>query len=341
MSELQQPKLSQRLLADFLLLLITAIWGSTFVMVDQAVEILGVFSFLALRFTLAFFALLLVFSYQLYKNKITWNTLWRGIVVGIFLFIGYTFQTYGMKLGTEPGKAAFITGLYVVLVPIFSAFILKKIPNPFSWIAIVVVVIGLGLLSITSFNMTAGDLLGDIFVIIGTFGYALHIISIDRFVQKDHYSTLTVIQIGTVMVLSWIFSGIFWNNENPSLINNFAFNREFFTNNVLIAIFVTSIVATALLLAMQTFAQKRTSPIHVAVIFSMEPVFGAIFAIILINEQFLPRQWGGCVLIIASMIFQQIIDIYLPVSVKTKITEEEIREPEENIAEKYLNDTSN
>ena len=159
----QKTKLSHRLFADFLLLLITAIWGSTFVMVDRAVDVLGVFTFLPLR--------------------------------------------------TGPGKTAFIIGLYVVLVPIFAAILLKKAPHKLSWIAIFVVVVGLGLLSIESLDMQASDLLGDFFIIIGTFGYAFHIITIDRFVQKEHYSTLAVIQIGTVMILSWIFSGIFWNSR--------------------------------------------------------------------------------------------------------------------------------
>ncbi len=322
----QKTKLSHRLFADFLLLLITAIWGSTFVMVDRAVDVLGVFTFLALRFTLAFIVILAVYSYQLYKNKITWQTVWRGVVIGIFLFLGYSFQTFGLAVGTGPGKTAFITGLYVVLVPIFAAILLKKAPHKLSWIAIFVVVVGLGLLSIESLDMQASDLLGDFFIIIGTFGYAFHIITIDRFVQKEHYSTLAVIQIGTVMILSWIFSGIFWNSSTPALAGKFEFTSNYFTNDVILAITFTGIVATALILALQTVVQKRTSPTHVAVIFSTEPVFGAIFAIIIIGESFLPRQWGGCVLILVSMIFQQLIDIYLPRKIKPRTKENAITE---------------
>jgi drug/metabolite transporter (DMT)-like permease len=335
----QKPKLSQRLFADFALLLITAIWGSTFVMVDQAVDVLGVFTFLALRFTIAFVVLLIVFSYQLYKNKFTWNTLWRGIVIGVFLFIGYSFQTFGMAVGTEPGKAAFITGLYVVLVPIFASILLRKAPHVLSWVAIVIVIVGLGLLSIESLQIQASDLLGDFLVMIGTFGYAFHIISTDKFIQKEHYSTLTVIQIGTVMLLSWVFSGIFWNNSIPSLAGKFAFIRSYFTNEVLLAITFTGTVATALILSLQTFAQKRTSPTHVAVIFSMEPVFGAIFAIIIVGEVFLPRQWGGCVLIIGSMIFQQLIDIYFPRKLPEPTDQEQIEDFSEEIkpAENHAN----
>jgi drug/metabolite transporter (DMT)-like permease len=334
----QKPKITQQIFADIALLVITAIWGSTFVMVDRAVEDIGVFTFNAFRFTLAFVALLIVFSYQLYKNKFTWKTLGRGVLIGVFLFVGYTFQTLGLAVGTEPGKAAFITGLYVVLVPIFASILLKKAPHKLSWLAIFIVVVGLGLLSIESLSMTANDILGDLLIVVGTFGYAFHIITIDKFVEKEHFSALAVIQTGTVAILSWITSGIFWNSNTKELTGKFAFNRNDFTNDVLLAIFFTGILATALILALQTYVQKRTTPTHVAVIFSTEPVFGAIFAIIFVGEVFLPRQWGGCVLIIGSMIFQQFIDIYLPrkkepdskseISVEPNSTEDEVLEPD-------------
>ncbi len=340
MSE-QKTKLSHRLLADFVLLIITAIWGSTFVMVDRAVEVLGVFTFIAFRFTLAFIILLLVFSYQLYKNKITWKTIWRGVIIGIFLFVGYSFQTFGLAVGTEPGKAAFITGLYVVLVPIFSSIILKKAPHKLSWLAIFVVVLGLGLLSIESLNIQASDLLGDFLIIIATFGYAFHIITIDKFIQKEHFSSLAVIQIGTVMSLSWISSGIFWKVNVPSLMSKFSFTTSYFTRDVILAITFTGVLATALILALQTYVQKLTSPTHVAVIFSMEPVFGAIFAIIIVGEIFLPRQWGGCVLILGSMIFQQLIDIYLPIRKETTIANEDNNFKESKFTKEILKSTDN
>jgi len=126
--------------------------------------------------------------------------------------------------------------------------------------------------------------------------------------------------------LSWFFSGIFWNSSTPSFAGKFAFTSTYFTNDVILAITFTGIVATALLLALQTYAQKRAFPTHVAVIFSTEPVFGAIFAIIIIGETFLPRQWGGCVLILVSMIFQQLIDIYLLRKIEPKTKEKVIEE---------------
>ncbi|MBN1329237.1 MAG: DMT family transporter [Candidatus Heimdallarchaeota archaeon] len=299
-----KPSLTHRLLADVALLIITVIWGSTFFMVDQAIETISVMIFLAFRFTIALIVLLIVFSYQLFKFKVTWGAVWRGVIIGVFLFIGYGFQTFGMEIGTEPGKAAFITGLYVVLVPIFAALMLKKPPHYLSWIGIIVAVGGLALLSIDSFKLQFTDIFGDLLVFIGAFGYTFHIIFIDKYVEKIHYSSLVVFQTGTVAVLAWIFSAISWDES-------FTFSNAYFTNQVIFTIVFTGVIATALILAVQTFAQKKTTPTHVALIFTMEPVFGALFAYFFVYEIPTIRQWIGCALILASMIFQQLIEIYL------------------------------
>jgi len=231
--------------------------------------------------------------------------------LGVLLFAGYSFQTLGLDLGTGPGKTAFITEFYVVLVPIFASFMLKKSPPKLSWLGVVVAFAGIGLLSIDSTSFQFDEIVGDLMVFIGTFGYAFHIIFIDKFVAKEHYSTLTVTQIGTVGILSWIMGGIFWDDS-------FAFTSSYFTPHIIFAILFTGVIATALIIGAQTFAQKKTSPINVAVIFAMEPVFGAIFGYFRGGELFLPRHWIGCALILVSMIFQQVIDLYI--NKKPKVT---------------------
>ncbi|RLI72925.1 MAG: hypothetical protein DRP02_00005, partial [Candidatus Gerdarchaeota archaeon] len=283
------------------LLIVNVIWGSTFIMVDTAVETVSVFVFLALRFGIAFLALLIFFAYFLIKKPPTKADLWRGVLIGVFLFGGYTFQTFGLQCGTGPGKAGFITGLSVVLVPIFSAIILKKKPHSLSWLGIAIAVIGLGLLSFdTGWHFGISDIKGDFLVLAGAICFAFHIISIDRFIQKSLFIPLTVFQVGTTAVLSWLLTVTFWGRSFPIVFNS----------QVLFAVIFTGLVATALIYATQTFVQKRTSPTHVAVIFATEPVFAAIFAVSLTTETFLLRQWGGCALILAAMLFQQILDIF-------------------------------
>lgn len=316
----EKTPLQRRLFADFALLIICAIWGSTFFLVDQAVEIINLLVFIAYRFSIAFVVLLIVFGYRLLTLRIRWKDVIRGIIIGAFLFAGYVFQTFGMDLGTGPGKAAFITGLSVVLVPIFASVLLKKKPHFLSWIGILVAVIGLGLLSLE--NLSAfqfSDILSDLLVVICTFAFAFHIIFIDKFVEKTHFAVLTVVQTGVTAALAWItctFMGFF-----PAAFNVPVFPIEF-NNQVIFAILFTGVLATALILGLQTFVQKKTSPTHVAVIFATEPVFGAFFAIVFVGETLLIRQWIGCALILASMIFQQLVDVYFkPKQVVTTISE--------------------
>jgi len=312
----ESPPLHHRLLADLSLLVITAIWGSTFIMVDKAIETINVLVFLFYRFTIAFIVLLIIFGYRLLKIRIHWRDIWPGIVIGVFLFAGYSFQTFGLDLGTDPGKTAFITGLYVVLVPLFASFILRKKPHYLSWIGIIVAVVGLGLLSIESFSsFQFSDIFSDLLVLIGAVAFAFHIISIDKFVGRIDYSILTIVQIGTTAILAGTTALIM--GFVPSILK-VPVLPIIFNNQVIFAIIFTGIIATALILAMQTFAQKKTSPTHVALIFAMEPVFGALFAILFAGEILLPRQWIGCALILVSMIFQQLVDLKLAPILKEK-----------------------
>jgi len=297
----QVPPVWQQVLADFALLIVNVIWGSTFIMVDKAVETVSVFAFLAMRFSIAFLALLAIFAYFLIKKQPTKEDFWRGAVIGLFLCGGYVFQTLGLQLGTDPGKAGFITGLSVVLVPIFSTLILKKAPHPLSWFGIVVAIVGLGMLSLeTGFHFQLSEIKGDLFVLAGAFCFAFHIIFIDKFIQKSHFIPLTVFQVGITAILSWGLTVIFWVESFPITFNS----------QVIFAMLFTGLIATAAIYATQTFVQKKTAPTHIALIFATEPVFAAIFAVSLTTETFLWRQWGGCILILIAMIFQQFVDLY-------------------------------
>ncbi|MBD3192096.1 MAG: EamA family transporter [Candidatus Heimdallarchaeota archaeon] len=287
-----------RLLADLALIIVTAIWGSTFVMVDQAVEQVSSFIFISLRFSIGFCALLIIFGYQLLQMKISWRELLRGMIIGSFLFAGYAFQTFGLQLGTSSSKAGFITGLSVVLVPFFATVLLKKAPHILSWLGIAIAVAGLALLSLeTDLSFKYSDLL----VLCCAFAFAFHIIAIDRFVKTIPYQKLAVIQVGTTTVLGWIFSLIFWTSSFPIKMNQ----------QVIFAMIFTGVIATAGVFAVQTKAQEKTSPTHVAVIFTLEPVFAALFSFLLAGETLHWRQWVGCVLILVSMLWQQFVDLKL------------------------------
>lgn len=263
--------------ADISLLLVALVWGSTFVLVQNAIAFLEPFSFNGVRFFLA--ALLLGGWLVLFEKKqlklLDKKLLASGVIMGLFLFVGYAFQTVGL-LYTTSSKAGFITGLSVVMVPVFSFMLLKIKPGINAVTGVSIATVGLYLLTMTdkvSLNI------GDALVFICAVGFALHIIFTGKYSSKYPALLLTVIQVATVALLSMIFA-LFTENWQQ------AFQPEvLFKSNVLRALIVTSLFATAIAFFAQTTFQKYTTPTRVALIFAMEPVFAAATGFIWANER--------------------------------------------------------
>lgn len=286
------------LFADTSLLLVTFIWGATFVLVQSAIAFLEPFSFNGVRFLIAAFLLggwLLLFERKQFKH-INKKLISSGIIIGIFLFIGYAFQTLGL-LYTSSSKAGFITGLSVVLVPLFSLLMLKIKPGMNAVIGVLIATFGLYLLTMTD---SVSLNIGDGFVFIGAIGFALHIIFTGKYSSNFPTLLLTVVQITTVAVLSIIFALI---TEDWRL----AFSPDvLLQGNVFTALIITSVFATAIAFYAQTNFQKFTTPTRVALIFAMEPVFAAGTAFIWANERLSQSAIIGCILIFAGMIFAEL-----------------------------------
>ncbi|CAM3504126.1 DMT family transporter [Cytobacillus oceanisediminis] len=284
--------------ADISLLLVALVWGSTFVLVQNAIAFLEPFSFNGVRFFLA--ALLLGGWLVLFEKKqlklLDKKLLASGVIMGLFLFVGYAFQTVGL-LYTTSSKAGFITGLSVVMVPVFSFMLLKIKPGINAVTGVSIATVGLYLLTMTdkvSLNI------GDALVFICAVGFALHIIFTGKYSSKYPALLLTVIQVATVALLSMIFA-LFIENWHQ------AFQPEIlFKSNVLGALIVTSLFATAIAFFAQTTFQKYTTPTRVALIFAMEPVFAAATGFIWANERLSYSAVIGCLLIFAGMIFAEI-----------------------------------
>ncbi len=304
------------IVADLSLLLVTIIWGSTFVLVQNAIDFLEPFSFNSIRFLAAAIILilcLLIFEKEQLK-KLDANLLFSGIFIGFWLFLGYATQTIGL-LYTTSSKAGFITGLNVVLVPLFSMMLLKQFPNRNAVFGVLTATIGLFLLTmtdVTSLNR------GDGFVFICAVSFALQIIYTGKFSSKYPTLLLTVIQITTVAILSIISSFLFedWKKSfNPEIL---------FKQDVLIALVITSIFATALAFLIQTGFQKYTSATRVALIFAMEPVFAAITGYYWANERLSYSALVGCFLIFAGMIFAELPTNKIPLLRKSKTMEDKV-----------------
>jgi drug/metabolite transporter (DMT)-like permease len=296
--------------ADAALLLVTLIWGATFVMVKDAVADFPVFSFLAIRFAFATAALtpLLIWrrrqlavrapdgpfagAYAWHSARLRRLTL-ASLFIGGALFAGYTFQTTGLKL-TTPAKAGFITGLSVVIVPLGAALILRQMPSRNTWIGVGAATAGLALLSLTA------DLrieLGDLLVLACAFSFAAHILLTGRFAPRHDPLLLTLGQIVTVMLLSLAAALLF--DARPDGLAAL-FGR--LDGEVLFAAAFTGLLATAAAFGIQTLAQRFTTATHTALIFAAEPVFAGLFSFLLIGEMLGPRQVLGCGLILAGMV---------------------------------------
>ncbi|MCM3243512.1 MULTISPECIES: DMT family transporter [Cytobacillus] len=284
--------------ADVSLLLVAFVWGTTFVLVQNAIAFLEPFSFNGVRFFMAAFLLggwLVIFEREQLK-KINKKLLISGIIMGLFLFIGYAFQTIGL-LHTTSSKAGFITGLSVVMVPVFSFMLLKIKPGFNAIIGVSIATAGLYLLTMTdkvSLNI------GDAYVLICAVGFALHIIFTGKYSSKYPALLLTVIQVGTVALLSGIFA-FFTENWQQAFETGVLFKT-----NVVTALIVTSLFATALAFFAQTAFQKFTTPTRVALIFAMEPVFAAAAGFMWANERLSFSALTGCLLIFAGMVFAEI-----------------------------------
>lgn len=284
--------------ADLSLLLIAFIWGTTFVLVQNAISTMEPFAFNGLRFFIAFIILsisLLLFQ----KNQLQFlnkKIILAGLLLGFWLFLGYATQTLGL-LYTTSSKAGFITGLSVVLVPLFSFLLLKQKPSFPAVIGVSIATIGLFLLTMTDI---AALNIGDFFVFICALGFAMHIIFTGKFSEQFPSLLLTTIQILTVAVLSTICSFIFEDYNKMLQINTLL------EPSVILALFITSVFATALAFFAQTRFQKYTTPTRVALIFAMEPVFAAMTGYFWANERLSLSALIGCLFIFLGMVFAEL-----------------------------------
>ncbi len=280
-------KLNKSQWADFLLLLVTLVWGSTFVIVKWAIEDLPPFPFLAIRFALAFISLLPFLWFQ--KAHISKGTLLKGAALGVFLFSGYAWQTVGLQY-TTASNAGFITGLSVVFVPALVIVTTRRLPSPGLLLGILCALVGLSFLSLGDrFQLNKGDLM----ILACAISFALHIFLVGRYAPQTNATVLASVQIFTVSILSYFFSFLL---PQPSL---------YFSSTAWIALLVTAVPATSLAFFAQTKMQQFTTPTHTALIFSMEPVFAAISAFFFAGEILTTKGLIGAGLVLAGMLIAE------------------------------------
>jgi drug/metabolite transporter (DMT)-like permease len=271
---------------DGSLVAVTLIWGSTFVLVKQALADVSTLLFLTLRFSIAAVALAIIFHKE-FRAPNARASLGRGVIAGIFLFGGYVLQTAGLQY-TSASKAGFITGMYVPLVPIIGGLVLQKLPQISELIGIAIACAGMVLLTVQKdiFDINRGDLL----VLGCAAAYSCHILILGRFSPQSNLGVLTVAQIATGALLG---ASTFWWIEPVRLA---------WTPNVWLALGVTSLLATALAFFVQTWAQRYSSPTRTVLIFSLEPVFAWLTSYLITGEVLSGRGVAGAVLILIGIL---------------------------------------
>lgn len=279
-----EPQQKQQILADLALLLVTLIWGSTFVAVQDAVARYPVFAFLTIRFGIAALVMLVLFGRRL-KN-LGWWGIKAGALIGVFLFAGYALQTLGLQQTTAT-KAGLITGLQTVAVPIITAIWLRRAPERRVLLAAVLAAIGLALISLKG---TLAPEAGDLYVLGCAISFGAHITAVGILAPRTDPFALTTVQIAFVALASTLASLV--AGGIPAAI----------PGSVLGAAAFTGIMATAVAFAIQNAVSQYTTPEHTGLVFAMEPVFAALFGYLLAGERLGPRAlFGGCLILLAML----------------------------------------
>lgn len=265
-----------------LLLAVTAVWGATFVMVQDVVQEMPVYAFLFWRFGIAGLALALLNPKSL--TRLSPTDLKHGVLLGLMLAVGYTAQTIGLQ-HTSATVAGFITGMFVVFTPLVAAVALKKRITATTWFAVGLATVGLALLSLSGFSIGFGELI----MLVCALAFAAQLVFLGEWTSTDRAYGLTVVQLLVVAALTG-FASLFDGGPVPPQ-----------STNAWVATIFLALVATAAAYLIQAWAQAHISPTRAAIILTMEPVFAGFFGVTLAGDEITLRMGVGALLILAAM----------------------------------------
>jgi drug/metabolite transporter (DMT)-like permease len=281
-----QARSRTELLAFLALLSMTAAWGSTFFMIKDIVTRIGVADLLTVRFAIATLGLALIAGRRLAMSR---RTVGRGAVLGLLYGVAQILQTTGLA-HTTASVSGFITGLYVVATPLLGAIILRSRIAPTTWVATGLATLGLGVLSLNGFAIGYGELLTLCSAVI----YAGHIIALGRLSEPGTALSLSAVQMAVITVVCGVAA--LW----PAGGSGIGIQLPGSAKDWLIVIYL-ALIAGALTMVLQTWAQARVEASRAAVIMAMEPVWAAAFAVALGGESVTLRMVVGGLAILAAM----------------------------------------
>jgi drug/metabolite transporter (DMT)-like permease len=267
--------------ATVALVVVTAIWGSTFIVVKDAIEHMPVMDFLAWRFVLA--ALVMAAARPGAVRRLSPAARRHGVLLGLALGAGYVAQTFGLR-HTPATVSGFITGLFVVFTPLSAALLLRRRVSGPAWVAVGLSTVGLALLSLH--GLTVGT--GEAITLLCAVSFALHIVGLGEWSKAADAYGLAVLQLGTVAALSVVAAAPDTLRPPPD-------------GKVWFAILLTALAATALAFFVQTWAQAHLPPTRAAVVMTMEPVFAGAFGVALGGDHLAARTVAGALLVLSAM----------------------------------------
>ena len=285
--------MSRSLKAHLLLVVVTFVWGVTFVEIKDALGDISPLLFNAVRMALAGAALALVFRKHLRMAAAALRT---GIWMGTLLWMGYEFQTTGLVY-TTPSKSAFLTGVSVVLVPVFLALLWRRHINRWTSLGVLAAFAGLYLLTVPragSGSLLAGINRGDALTLGCAVAFAFQIIFMGRAMRSHAFEQIATLQASVAAVLMAASVPVL---EKPHVV---------WSPRVVIAILVTALLGTAAAFTIQAWAQQFTPPTHTALIFVLEPVFAWASSYVLLGERLGTRASLGALLIIAGVLLSEL-----------------------------------
>lgn len=298
----------KKYLGETLLLLVTFIWGATFVIVKESLNDVSSMLFLFIRFAIA--GIIILIFLLIKKHPLDKRALVPGLALGFLLFMSFAFQTIGLKY-TSATKSGFLTGTFIIFIPVMQIIIEKKMPSRGAIIGTILAIAGILFLSSGGDSFTeilyelGGNFnLGDGLTLVCAVFWAVQVVYMDIYSPKYDFWILFITQLLTVAVLSIVTGLVFdISGAEPFRMN--------LTPNLWTGILYTSLLATCISFGLQTKYQKVVSPTKAGIIYSFEPIFAALFAFFLLNEKITNFGLVGSALIFLGLIISEVFDTFL------------------------------
>jgi len=269
-------------LATLGLVVMTAVWGSTFVLIKGVVDRMPVADFLAVRFIVAAVAMFALFHRHV--ARLERRQLWRGVVLGALYGSGQLLQTWGLSL-ISPSVSGFVTGMYVVFTPIIATLLLRQRMPISVWLAVGLATLGLALLSLNGFSVDLGVWL----TLMSALLYGLHIVALGHWSRADEAFGLSAVQMAVIALVCLLATA---GHGGPTLPPD---------RSAWIAVLYMALIAGAGAMLMQTWAQAHLPATRAAIVMTTEPVFAAAFAVAFGSDVLTWRMLCGGALVLAAM----------------------------------------